>query len=160
MKSKFCIISIFLTILLFSSFAQNKSFNTNNETYKTTGYPKVERSATVKKEFLKSKGFDKVPEGYQVDHIIPLSQGGKDEPQNMQLIPTELHKTKTANERKYNSTKTINSYPTYNSNSTYNNSNLFSSPSYNNNSGRTIHTGARGGQYYINSNGNKTYIKK
>ncbi|WP_346862850.1 DNA/RNA non-specific endonuclease [uncultured Draconibacterium sp.] len=26
--------------------------------------------------------------------------------------------------------------------------------------GRTIHTGPRGGKYYINSNGNKTYIKK
>ena len=32
-----------------------------------------------------------------------------------------------------------------------------SSPSY---SGRTIQTGPRGGQYYINSHGNKTYIKK
>ncbi len=27
-------------------------------------------------------------------------------------------------------------------------------------SGRTIHTGPRGGQYYINSNGNKTYVPK
>lgn len=27
-------------------------------------------------------------------------------------------------------------------------------------SGRTIYTGPRGGKYYINSNGNKTYIKK
>ena len=29
-----------------------------------------------------------------------------------------------------------------------------------NSSGRTIHTGPRGGKYYINKNGNKTYIKK
>jgi len=28
------------------------------------------------------------------------------------------------------------------------------------NNGRKIYTGSRGGQYYINSNGNKTYIKK
>lgn len=27
-------------------------------------------------------------------------------------------------------------------------------------SGRTIYTGPRGGQYYINSNGNKTYVPK
>lgn len=27
-------------------------------------------------------------------------------------------------------------------------------------SGKTIHTGPRGGQYYINSNGNKTYVPK
>lgn len=33
-------------------------------------------------------------------------------------------------------------------------------PSYDFNSNRTIYTGPRGGQYYINSNGNKTYIKK
>ncbi|OYY56540.1 MAG: hypothetical protein B7Y52_03275 [Sulfurovum sp. 28-43-6] len=26
--------------------------------------------------------------------------------------------------------------------------------------GRTIYEGKRGGHYYINSNGNKTYIKK
>ncbi|NLU92082.1 hypothetical protein HGH90_09050 [Chitinophaga sp. Ak27] len=26
--------------------------------------------------------------------------------------------------------------------------------------GRTIYQGRRGGQYYINKNGNKTYIKK
>ncbi|WP_286333688.1 hypothetical protein [Duncaniella freteri] len=26
--------------------------------------------------------------------------------------------------------------------------------------GHTIHTGSRGGQYYINSNGNKTYVPK
>lgn len=27
-------------------------------------------------------------------------------------------------------------------------------------SGKTINTGSRGGQYYINSNGNKTYVPK
>lgn len=32
------------------------------------------------------------------------------------------------------------------------------SPSNNTLNGRIIHTGPRGGRYYINSNGNKTYI--
>lgn len=36
----------------------------------------------------------------------------------------------------------------------------YSSQSYNYGSGRTIQTGSRGGQYYINSNGNKTYVPK
>ena len=31
---------------------------------------------------------------------------------------------------------------------------------YNYGSGRSIQTGPRGGQYYINSNGNKTYVAK
>ena len=55
--------------------------------------------------------------------------------------------------------------------STKGNSNLFtgstgyrardySSSAYNYGAGRTIHTGSRGGQYYYNSNGNKTYVPK
>jgi hypothetical protein len=36
----------------------------------------------------------------------------------------------------------------------------YSSSALNYGSGRTIYTGSRGGQYYINSNGNKTYVPK
>lgn len=36
----------------------------------------------------------------------------------------------------------------------------YSIGAYNYGSGRSIHTGSRGGQYYINSNGNKTYVPK
>ena len=36
----------------------------------------------------------------------------------------------------------------------------YSSDAYNYGLGRTIHTGSRGGQYYINSNGNRTYVPK
>lgn len=36
----------------------------------------------------------------------------------------------------------------------------YSTGAYNYGSGHTIHTGSRGGQYYINSNGNKTYVPK
>lgn len=70
------------------------------ETYKSTGLPRVKRSSSSKNDFLKNKGYKKVPEGYEVDHIIPLSKGGQDTPSNMQLLPKELHKQKTANERK------------------------------------------------------------
>ena len=91
------------------------------ETYKTTGQPKVERSYSARQEFLKNKGYTKVPTGYQVDHKVPLSQGGRDVPSNMQLITIEQHKQKTAMERKNTST----TYKTYNysapktTNSTY-----------------------------------------
>jgi hypothetical protein len=40
--------------------------------------------------------------------------------------------------------------PIYSSSNT-----IYSTPSY---SSKTIYTGPRGGQYYINSNGNKTYV--
>lgn len=36
----------------------------------------------------------------------------------------------------------------------------YSSSAYNYGAGHTIHTGSRGGQYYYNSNGNKTYVPK
>lgn len=36
----------------------------------------------------------------------------------------------------------------------------YSSRAYNYGSGHTIHTDTHGGQYYINSNGNKTYVPK
>ena len=36
----------------------------------------------------------------------------------------------------------------------------YSSSAYNYGAGHTIHTGSRGGQYYINSNGNRTYVPK
>ncbi len=36
----------------------------------------------------------------------------------------------------------------------------YSSQSYNYGAGQTIHTGSRGGQYYVNENGNKVYVPK
>lgn len=36
----------------------------------------------------------------------------------------------------------------------------YSTGAYNYGTGHTIHSGSRGGQYYINSNGNKTYVPK
>ncbi len=70
------------------------------KTYKTTGKTKVKRSKSNRDAFLKQKGYKKVPPGYDVDHIIPLSKGGTDTPDNMQLIPKSTHKEKTKAERK------------------------------------------------------------
>lgn len=77
----------------------SKTYYDYGKTYKTTGYTKVKRNSSAKKEFLKKNGYKKVPPGYQVDHIKPLSEGGSDTPDNMQLIPTTVHKEKTATER-------------------------------------------------------------
>lgn len=76
-----------------------------NATYTTTGNPKVVRSEKNKKDFLKSLGYNKLPYGYEIDHIIPLSEGGTDDPSNMQLLTIEEHKKKTANERSRKSNK-------------------------------------------------------
>ncbi len=78
------------------------------QTYSTTGQPKVQRSSTAKKEFLNSRGYKSTPKGYQIDHVIPLSQGGRDVPSNMQLLTIDQHKAKTAYER-----KSVSSAPIY-----------------------------------------------
>lgn len=64
-----------------------------------SGYTKVDRSEEAKKAFLKGQGYIKVPSGYEVDHIWPLSEGGPDTPANMQLLTIEAHHQKTAKER-------------------------------------------------------------
>lgn len=143
-----------------STYKVNGTTYVNGERYSTTGKPEVERSSSARSEFLKSKGYNKVPNGYQVDHIKPLSEGGADIPSNMQLIPIYQHKSKTAREKSKNSSSSTYRTPSYKSNSTYRNSNSYSKPSYSNTPSRNIQTGSRGGQYYINSNGNKTYVKK
>ncbi len=67
--------------------------------YKSTGVPKVHRSQSEKGNFLRERGYDKVPRGYEVDHVVPLHKGGADKSYNMQLLPKELHQRKTAEER-------------------------------------------------------------
>ena len=71
----------------------------NGKNYKTTGYTKVKRSKSNVRKFLKQYGLKKVPNGYEVDHIRPLSEGGSDTPDNMQLITKSYHKMKTAKEK-------------------------------------------------------------
>ncbi len=59
---------------------------------------RIKRSEGAKHKFLKSKGLTHVPKGYEVDHVVPLSKSGKDEPSNMQLLPHEQHEAKTRND--------------------------------------------------------------
>tara|TARA_E500000318_G_C3516622_1_gene194611 strand:+ start:254 stop:934 length:681 start_codon:yes stop_codon:yes gene_type:complete len=171
MKKNLLILALII-LISFGTYAQEtyKVGNTEyyyGQYYSTTGKPLVKRSEANKREFLKSMGYDEIPYGYEIDHIKPLSEGGTDDPSNMQLLTVEQHKRKTAQERTNRSNST---YPTttrsYYSNSTYSNNNIYNSSSISNstyfgidNSGRTIYTGSRGGKYYINSSGKKVYVK-
>lgn len=124
-----------------------------NQTYSTTGKPKVKRSAANKAKFLKSKGYSAVPPGYEVDHIIPLCEGGTDDPSNMQLLTIKAHAEKTAREKGSKSNSTYSGNSNYYSNSTSPND------TYEYSDGKKIYTSKSGSKYYININGNKTYIK-
>lgn len=62
-----------------------------------TSHPRI-RSYKAKQAFLRSRGYTKAPRGYEVDHIVPLSVGGRDKPSNMQLLTKKAHRAKTARE--------------------------------------------------------------
>ena len=53
------------------------------------------RDRSQVRAFLRAHGLERTPEGYEVDHIIPLCAGGADSPENMQLLPIETHREKT-----------------------------------------------------------------
>lgn len=59
------------------------------------------RSDTAKSNFLHSLGYDSVPEGFEVHHVVPLCQGGLDTPSNMVLISEEAHDFITAQHRQF-----------------------------------------------------------
>ena len=61
----------------------------------------VVRDPSIAHEFLDIHGLDSQPKGYELHHIIPLSEGGADSPDNMVLVPEELHHQITAAHRLY-----------------------------------------------------------
>ena len=83
-----------------SRHSSSASTHYTSGTYKS-GYAKVERSETAKRQFLRQQGLIRIPSGYHIDHITPLSQGGSDTPSNMQLLSVEAHHQKTAAERRH-----------------------------------------------------------
>jgi hypothetical protein len=158
-----------LSLLLFTCFISysQETYKVGNTEYyygryyTSTCKPLVKRSHANIQKFLNSKGLFEIPKGYEVDHIIPLSEGGSDDPSNMQLLTVEQHQIKTAKERANtgNSTYTGNrtTYSTY-SNKQYNYSTTNSNYSRTDSKGRIIYKGSRGGEYYISPNGSKVYI--
>ena len=56
------------------------------------------RDPEVVERFLKKEGLTKVPKGKQVDHKVPLKDGGSDTVRNLQLLTEKQHAAKTARE--------------------------------------------------------------
>lgn len=56
----------------------------------------ITRDLGARDAFLRAHGFEGVPEGYEVHHVVPLSAGGADDPSNMILLSEEDHNTITA----------------------------------------------------------------
>ena len=56
----------------------------------------IVRDIGMRNDFLASIGYDSLPEGWEVHHIIPLSEGGLDDPSNMVLIEKTDHSTVTS----------------------------------------------------------------
>ena len=58
------------------------------------------RKQSTRQRFLQKKGLTKVPQGYEIDHKIPLSEGGSDSLRNMRLVKKKNHRSKTRQEAK------------------------------------------------------------
>ncbi len=61
----------------------------------------IVRDIDARDEFLQMHGYEGVPEGYEVHHIVPLSEGGADTTDNMILVSEAEHDAITAAHRSY-----------------------------------------------------------
>ena len=68
----------------------------SSEDRNTSDLQTIERTKSAKEEFLRMRGYKSLPPGYEVDYIVPLSQGGRDYPGNMQLVPKKPEQQKAA----------------------------------------------------------------
>ena len=69
------------------------------------------------------------------------------------------HRRSTRNETNHDNWSTVGNTNIY-TGTTGSRAKDYSIDAFNYGSGQTIHTGSRGGQYYTNSKGNKTYVPK
>ena len=56
------------------------------------------RDPEVVNRFLKKEGLTKIPKGKEVDHKVPLKDGGSDTVRNLQLLTEKQHAAKTERE--------------------------------------------------------------
>ena len=61
---------------------------------------KKKRDPAVVERLLKKEGLTKIPKGKEVDHKVPLVDGGPDTVRNLQLLTEKQHAAKTASEAK------------------------------------------------------------
>jgi hypothetical protein len=64
-----------------------------------TSNGRIKRTSSARRFFMRSTGHQHGWPGHEVDHIVPLSKGGADEPENMQWLTVEEHARKTAAEQ-------------------------------------------------------------
>ena len=63
------------------------------------------RDPKVVERFLKKEGLTKIPKGKEVDHKVPLVDGGSDTVRNLQLLTLKQHTDKTAREARVRAEK-------------------------------------------------------
>ena len=56
------------------------------------------RDPEVVERFLKKEGLKKIPKGKEVDHKVPIVDGGSDTVRNLQLLTEKQHADKTKRE--------------------------------------------------------------
>ncbi len=56
------------------------------------------RDPKVVERFLEKEGLRKIPKGKEVDHKVPLADGGSDTVRNLQLLTERQHAAKTKRE--------------------------------------------------------------
>lgn len=56
----------------------------------------IVRDIGARDAFLQAHGFSEVPDGYEVHHVVPLSEGGSDTASNMVLVTEAQHAAITA----------------------------------------------------------------
>ncbi len=59
---------------------------------------RYKRKTSTRQRFLEKQGLEKVPRGKEIDHKIPLSEGGSDNLRNLRLIKKKTHTQKTQRE--------------------------------------------------------------
>ena len=56
------------------------------------------RDPKIVASFLQQEGLKKIPKGKEVDHKVPLEDGGSDTVRNLQLLTEKQHAEKTTSE--------------------------------------------------------------